>query len=100
MSHNTVSVEVQIPERLMEQAEALAMVLAEEREDIVVTALREYLHNATHDDTLAQEIAAAYYDEQISWEQLKALLGAEEAANFHVLKQQLEEEFINTISES
>jgi len=54
-----------------------------------VTALREYLQNAAHDDALTQEIAAAYYDEEITFEQLKALVGAEEAANLRVLKQQL-----------
>lgn len=54
-----------------------------------MTALREYLQEAAHDDALTQEIAAAYYDGEISFEQLKALVGAEEAANLWVLKQQL-----------
>jgi len=60
-----------------------------------VTALREYLQNAAHDDALTQEIAAAYYDEEITFEQLKALVGAEEAANLRVLKQQLDEDFVD-----
>jgi len=38
-------------------------VLGEDRTDVLVTALREYLQNAAHDDALTQEIAAAYYDE-------------------------------------
>ncbi len=39
-----------------------------------MTALREYLQEAAHDDALAQEIAAAYYDDEIPDEQLKALV--------------------------
>ncbi len=46
-----------------------------------MTALREYLQDAAHDDALTQEIAAAYHDNEITFEQLKALVGAEEAAN-------------------
>lgn len=34
----------------------------------------------------------AYYDDEISHDQLEALFGAEEAANLRVLKQQLEGE--------
>ncbi|QSG05131.1 RHH-fold DNA-binding protein [Halapricum desulfuricans] len=60
-----------------------------------MTALREYLQDATHDDALTQEIAAAYYDDEISLELLKSLVGAEEAANLQVLKQQLDEDFID-----
>ncbi|MBB6090534.1 hypothetical protein PNP85_00225 [Halobacterium salinarum] len=31
-----------------------------------MTALREYLQDAAHDDALTQEIAAGYYDDGIS----------------------------------
>lgn len=50
------------------------------------------------DERHVQEIAATYYDDEISFEQLKALVGAEEAANFRVLNQQLDEEFIDDIA--
>lgn len=65
-----------------------------------MTALREYLQEATHDDTLIQEIAAAYYDDEIPFKQLKALVGAEEAANLRVLKQQLDEDFIGEVADT
>jgi len=39
----------------------------EDRTDVLVTALREYLQDAAHDDALTQEIAAAYYDDEISF---------------------------------
>jgi len=82
-------VQSRTPHRLVDRTDALANVLGEDRTDILVTALREYLQEAVHDDAITQEIAAAYYDGEISFEQLKALVGAEEAANLRVLKQQL-----------
>ncbi|WP_255150146.1 hypothetical protein [Halorarius halobius] len=48
------------PNRLIDRADALAAVLGEDRTDVLVTALREYLQDAAHDDALTQEIAAAY----------------------------------------
>ncbi|WP_229114805.1 hypothetical protein [Halapricum desulfuricans] len=88
-------VQFRAPRRLVDRTDALADVLGEDRTDILVTALREYLQDATHDDALTQEIAAAYYDDEISLELLKSLVGAEEAANLQVLKQQLDEDFID-----
>lgn len=99
MSSEKKRVQFRAPHRLINRADALAAVLGEDRTDVLITALREYLQDAAHDDALTQEIAAAYYDDEISYEQLKTLVGAEEAANLRVLKQQLDEGFIKEISD-
>lgn len=99
MSADKKRVQFRAPNRLIDRADALAEVLGEDRTDVLVTALREYLQDATHDDTLIQEIAAAYYDDEIVYEQLKALVGAEEAANLRVLKQQLDDDFIDEVAD-
>lgn len=99
MSSDKKRVQFRAPHRLIDRTDALADVLGEDRTDILVRALREYLQDATHDDTLIQEIAAAYYDDEITVEQLKTLVGAEEAANLRVLKQQLDEDFIDEVAE-
>lgn len=99
MSSDKKRVQFRAPHRLIDRTDALADVLGEDRTDILVRALREYLQDATHDDTLIQEIAAAYYDDEITAEQLKTLVGAEEAANLRVLKQQLDEDFIDEVAE-
>ena len=91
-------VQFRAPDRLIDRTDALATVLGEDRTDILVTALREYLQDSTHDDAITQEIAAAYYDDEISYEQLKTLLGAEEAANFRVLKQQLDDGYVDDLA--
>ncbi|WP_121820776.1 hypothetical protein [Halostella salina] len=99
MSPNREQVQFRVPVPLIDRADALATALETDRTDVLVTALREYLQDAVHDDTLVQEIAAAYYDDEISDEQLEALVGAEETANQRVLKQQLDEEFVDELAE-
>lgn len=99
MSSEKKRVQFRAPHRLIDRTDALAAVLGEDRTDVLVTALREYLQEVTHDDTIKQEIAAAYYDDEISAEQLESLVGAEEAANFRVLKQQLSADFIDGLAE-
>jgi predicted transcriptional regulator len=99
MSSDKRRVQFRAPDRLIDRADALATVLGEDRTDVLVTALREYLQEAAHDDALVQEIAGAYYDGEISYEQLKDLVGVEEAANFRVLKRQLDEGFVEDVAE-
>jgi len=88
-------VQFRAPRGLVEQTDILATVLETDRTDIIISALREYLRDAAHNDELKQEVAEAYYDDDISFEQLKNLVGHEEAANFRVLKTQLSEEFLD-----
>ncbi len=99
MSSDKKRVQFRAPHRLIDRTDALAAVLGEDRTDVLITALREYLQDAAHDDTLTQEIAAAYYDDEITYEQLRTLVGAEQAADFQVLKQQLDEAYVDDISE-
>ncbi|WP_135852117.1 hypothetical protein [Halorussus salinus] len=46
-----------------------------------------------------QEIAGAYYDDEISYEQLRSLVGDERAANFRVLKRQLDDDLTDELAE-
>jgi hypothetical protein len=100
MSSEKKRVQFRAPNRLIDRTDALADILGEDRTDILVTALREYLQEATHEDAVLQEIADAYYDGQITFEQLKTLVGAEEAANIRVLKQQLDEDFLDEVADA
>jgi hypothetical protein len=100
MSSDRKRVQFRAPHRLIERADALATVLGEDRTDILVSALREYLHDAAHDDALSQEMTAAYYDDDIAFDQLKTLVGAEEAANLRILKQQLDGAFVDGVADA
>ena len=99
MNADKKRVQFRAPARLVDRADSLAAVFGSDRTDILLTALREYLRDAAHDDEIKQEIAGAYYDDEISFEQLKSLVGTEEAANFRVLKRQLDEDFAEELAE-
>ena len=92
-------VQFRAPRSLVDRADVLAAVLETDRTDVIISALREYLRDATHDDELKQEIAGAYYDGDVTFEELKNLVGHEAAANFRVLKTQLSEEFLDDATE-
>ncbi|MFP8953164.1 hypothetical protein ACLI4Z_09360 [Natrialbaceae archaeon A-arb3/5] len=92
-------VQFRAPRGLVERADALATVFETDRTDILTNALRGYLREASHDDDIKQEIAGAYYEDDITFQQLKELVGHEEAANFRVLKGQLNEEFLEETAE-
>jgi metal-responsive CopG/Arc/MetJ family transcriptional regulator len=84
-------VQFRAPERLVEQADALATADDKTRTDVLIEALREHVADATDDERVKQAIAGAYYDDHLTFEQTKALVGVEEATNFRVLKDQLRE---------
>jgi predicted transcriptional regulator len=92
-------VQFRAPSGLVDRADALATVLETDRTDILISALREYLRDAAHSDDVKQEIADAFYADEIAFEELKSLVGHEEAANFRLLKQQLSEEFVEETTE-
>ena len=88
-------VQFRAPQGLVDRADTLATVFETDRTDILTTALRQYLRDAPHDDAIKQEIAEAFYNDDITFEQLKDLVGNEAAANFRILKNQLQGQFLD-----
>ncbi len=48
---------------------------------------------------MKQEIANAFYDDDITFEELKDLVGHEESANFRLLKEPLTDKFADEVAE-
>lgn len=86
---SSTRVHFRAPERLIEQADALAVAEGKNRTDVLVEALREYLENASDEDRVRQAIANAYYEDRLDFEETKSIVGVETAQNFRVLKRQL-----------
>ncbi|MFB6139642.1 MAG: hypothetical protein ABEJ26_04315 [Halosimplex sp.] len=99
MSSDKRRVQFRAPEDLVDRTDALAAVLETDRTDVLTSALREFLREASHDDDLVQEIADAYYRDEITFEQLRGLVGHERAADFRVLKEQLDGAFVAETAE-
>ena len=94
MSSST-RVHFRAPERLIEQADALAVAEDKNRTDVLVEALRTYLSNASNEEAVQQAIADAYYEDRLDFEQTKAIVGTETAQNFRLLKQQLSDDSLS-----
>lgn len=73
----------------------LAVAEDKNRTDVLVDALREVLPEASDKERVQQSIANAYYEDRLTFEQVKAIVGTEPARNFRVLKRQLTDEGIS-----
>lgn len=91
---SSTRVHFRAPERLVEQADALAVAEDKNRTDVLVDALREYLAEASNEERIQQAIADAYYEDRLTYEQVAAIVGTETAQSFRVLKQQLTDDSI------
>ena len=65
----------------------------------VVDALNEQLQRQPQESQVTQKIAGAYYDGRLTFGQLRSLVGEDEASNFRVLKEQLDEGFNEEMAE-
>ncbi len=83
-------VQFRAPKQLIEQADVLAIAEDRDRTDVLIEALRAYLSESSENDDVKRDIANAYYEDTIEYEEMKALLGPKEAENLRLLKDQLE----------
>ena len=65
----------------------------------VVHALRRHLQERSQSAEVVQEVAAAYYDDELTFEQLELLVDEQKAANARVLKEQLDESLTEELAE-
>jgi metal-responsive CopG/Arc/MetJ family transcriptional regulator len=86
---SSIRVHFRAPERLIEQVDILPVAEDKNRTDVLVDALREYLAESSDEERVQQAIANAYYEDRLTFKQIKAIVGMETAQNFHVLKHQL-----------
>lgn len=92
---SSTRVHFRAPERLVEQADALAVAEDKNRTDVLVDALRDYLAEASNEERVRQAIADAYYEDRLTFDQVEAIVGRETAQNFRVLKRQLTDDEIS-----
>lgn len=85
-------VHFQSPEYLVERLDAIADLFDKDRTDLLVEAIREYIEDTADSKTFQELVAAQYYDDQIEFETVKQLVGAETAQRLRLLKADLEDE--------
>jgi len=85
-------VHFQSPEYLVERLDAIADLFDKDRTDVLVEAMREYIEDTADSETFQELVATKYYDDQLDFEVVKQLVGAETAQRLRLLKSDLADE--------
>ena len=85
-------VHFQSPESLVDRLDAIAELFDKDRTDLLVEAIREYIEDTADSETFQELVATKYYDDQLEFETVKQLVGAETAQRLRLLKADLEDE--------
>ena len=85
-------VHFQSPEYLVDRLDAIADLFDKDRTDLLVEAIREYIEDTADNETFQELVATKYYDDQLEFETVKQLVGAETAQRLRLLKADLEDE--------
>ena len=85
-------VHFQSPEYLVKRLDAVADLFDKDRTDLLVEAIREYLEDNAESETFQDLVAERYYNDQLEFETVKQLVGAETAQRLRILKTDLESE--------
>jgi len=85
-------VHFQSPEYLVERLDAIADLFDKDRTDVLVEAIREYIADTADSEAFQELVASKYYDDQLDFETVTQLVGAETAQRLRLLKSDLEDE--------
>ena len=85
-------VHFQSPEYLVDRLDAIADLFDKDRTDLLVEAIREYIEDTAGSETFQELVATKYYDDQLEFETVKQLVGAETAQRLRLLKADLDDE--------
>ena len=91
-SDNPRRVHFQSPEYLVKRLDAIADLFDKDRTDVLVEAIREYIEDTADNETFQELVATKYYDDQLDFETVKQLVGAETTQRLRLLKADLEDE--------
>jgi len=85
-------VHFQSPEYLVDRLDAIADLFDKDRTDLLVEAIREYIEDTADSETFQELVATKYYEDQLGFETVKQLVGAETAQRLRLLKADPEDE--------
>ncbi|RBI60748.1 hypothetical protein DMJ13_17505 [halophilic archaeon] len=88
-------VHFQSPEYLVERLDAIAELFDKDRTDVLVEAIREYIDETADSETFQELVATKYYNDQLDFETVKQLIGAETAQRLCLLKADLEDKLLD-----
>lgn len=88
-------VHFQSPRDLVERLDAIADLYDKDRTDLLIEAIREYIEDTADSESFQDRVATKFYDDQLEFETVKQLVGAETAQRLRLLKADLADEPLN-----
>lgn len=85
------TVHFQSPASLVERLDAIANLFDKDRTELIVKAIREYVEDTADSATVQGLVATKYYDDQLEYETVKQVVGADTAKRLRLLKADLED---------
>jgi predicted DNA-binding protein len=85
-------VHFQSPEYLVERLDAIADLFGQDRTELLVEAIREYIEETTGSEAFEERVARSYYDGQLAFETVERLVGTETARRLQLLTADTEDE--------
>ena len=86
------------PEYLVERLDAIADLYGTDRTDLLVDAIREYIEETADSESFQELVATKYYDDELTFETVKRLVGPETAQRLRLLKADLDAEPLDIAS--
>jgi metal-responsive CopG/Arc/MetJ family transcriptional regulator len=83
---STKRVNFRIPEELLTQADVAAEVTQQNRTDILIEALREYLAEKESDDRFREGVVELYLNDEINFDVLVDVIGRQDAESVRASK--------------
>jgi metal-responsive CopG/Arc/MetJ family transcriptional regulator len=83
---STKRVNFRIPEELLTQADVAAEVTQQNRTDILIEALREYLAEKESDDRFREAVVELYLNDEINFDVLVDVIGRQDAESVRASK--------------
>ena len=89
---SSTEVSFQAPASLVDRVEAIARVKDEEFASVLIEAVCTHLDDAAASEDARRRVAKRYYDDRISLEKVKRLVGSREAQRLRLLKADLRDD--------
>lgn len=88
-------VHFQSPEYLVKRLDAIADIFDTDRTDLLVDAIREYIDETADSKAFQKRVATKYYEDELDFDTVKQLVGAEPAQRLRLLKADLDDESLD-----
>ena len=90
MAEEKARVDFNAPKSLVERADSVVEILDISRTRLLIDALEDELEELANDEEFRRRLSDAYYDGQVDYDTVEAILGREEAMRLKLLRESID----------